>query len=332
MVRNALSFFTLLFITLSCSSPGAVLEKGEDLSKESYHFNEVYGYLLQGQEESLTGNEPYNRIFYFSLTPDYTGRIKKNISRPAIILNNGIKPEVDLVITVLSDASLIHFVLDPQYGQRELFVTDILRVSNDFDGVQLDFEQIPKGESANFQAFVKVLKERLGSKRLTLAVPARTRFIKNDVYDYEYLSRYADRLIIMAYDEHWSTSEAGPVASAGWCEKVASYASSLIPRDKLVMGLPFYGRAWQRTKHSRAFSYDGARERLNNEKLLNKGYSREEGPFFTYTDKVTVDVYYDDRRSIGEKLRMYKGFGAGGVAFWRIGLGPDTIWGLINRE
>ena len=59
----------------------------------------------------------------------------------------------------------------------------------------------------------------------------------------------------MAYDEHWSSSTPGPVASLPWCERVGAYAISTIPVEKLVMGVPFYGRAWQDKKNDRALKF-----------------------------------------------------------------------------
>lgn len=48
----------------------------------------------------------------------------------------------------------------------------------------------------------------------------------------------------MAYDEHYEGSEAGPVASINFVENSIKYALSKTAPDKIVVGVPFYGRVW----------------------------------------------------------------------------------------
>ncbi len=76
----------------------------------------------------------------------------------------------------------------------------------------------------------------------------------------------------MAYDEHWSGSTPGPVASLAWCAKVADYATSAIDSDKIVMGLPLYGRAWQDKKLARALRYEAVQD-LAAEKSSQTSYT-----------------------------------------------------------
>jgi len=42
-------------------------------------------------------------------------------------------------------------------------------------------------------------------------------------------------------------------------------------------------------------------------------------------------VFYDDDRSIMEKLRLYRARDIGSVSFWRIGQGPPQLWSSIER-
>lgn len=318
-----------MVLLFSCTSTVSLKDQ---TGADSLEFQELYGYLLKGHEKKLKDTAPYTHIFYFSAPVNYTGRITRSVSRPDIVLKNGHRPKVDLVITELSNASLMHFVLDPRFESRDLLLDDIERVSRRFDGVQLDFESVRPGDRNNFHQFVRLLKKRIGSRTLSLAIPARTRTLKRDAYAYRELSAIADKLVIMAYDEHWSTSAAGPVASLEWCNRVSAYASANIPQNKLVMGLPFYGRAWQKKRHNRAYGFSGIERLRDNKDLTSNGYNDKEGPFFSYEERVEVDVYYDNERSIYNKLLTYHNRGVEAVAFWRIGLGPDNIWGLISTD
>ncbi|XOS91003.1 glycosyl hydrolase family 18 protein [Brevibacillus laterosporus] len=64
-------------------------------------------------------------------------------------------------------------------------------------------------------------------------------------FDYKLLGRYADRLVIMAYDEHNPRTKPGPVASIQWAEDTVRYALSQgVPAHKILLGVAGYGWNW----------------------------------------------------------------------------------------
>jgi spore germination protein len=292
-------------------------------------FNEVWGYLIRGHEDQLTGAEPFTDICYFSAELTDEGRIPEAIARPSLALGVGVQPRIYLVVTELSNSSLMHFSLNPTYGVRPLLVGDICRVSQDFDGVQIDFEAVPREEAQNFWDFLQQLRNALPStKTLSVALPARTG-AKADAYQYSKIAPIVDRVIIMAYDEHWSTSSPGPVASLPWCSNVLAYAQTVIDNGKIVMGLPLYGRAWQDKKLARALGFQSVQDLITG-KNARTGYQSEIGPYFEYSENVQVKVFYDDVRSLREKLELYKSKAVRSIAFWRIGLNPVELWSNVG--
>ncbi len=293
-------------------------------------FKEIWGYLLRGEEKELTGAEPFTELFYFGASLTKDGRITDVITRPAVPLKSGVQPRIHLVIGELSNDSLMHFSLDPKYGVRPLLLEDIYRASESFDGVQIDFESVSPDDAEHFFAFLRELKARLPvGKMLSVAVPARTRLVP-DAYDYSRIAPLVDRIVIMAYDEHWSTSSPGPVASLPWCAKVVDYAKSTIENDKIVMGLPLYGRAWPDKKLARALRFERVQDIIA-ETNSTTSYASELGAYFEYSENVVVKVFYDDARSIMEKLQLYKARNINAVSFWRIGQGPPELWSGIQN-
>ena len=150
----------------------------------------------------------------------------------------------------------MHFCLDPQFRLRDDLITAIAAAAEPYDGVQIDFETVSASDSDSFYEFLSILKKKLGSKTFSVALPARTRNV-GDAFDYAKISSIADRIIVMAYDEHWSGSAPGSIASLEWCRKVSAYSRSIIPPSKLVMGLPFYGRAWATANPAKAYRFFG---------------------------------------------------------------------------
>jgi len=231
----ALAFCTL---TAWIPDPGPL---GEEPARPE--FREIWAYLMRGEESRITGTEPITDLCYFSASLTRNGRIVETVKRPSVVLANGSSPAIHLVIAELSNPSLMHFALDPRYGVQPFLIEDICRVAADFDGVQVDFESISRDDAEAFFGFLADLKAALpAGKKLSIAIPARTRLVA-DAYEYSRIAAIVDRMVVMAYDEHWSGSSPGPVASLPWCAKVANYARSVVDAGKLIMGLPLYGRA-----------------------------------------------------------------------------------------
>jgi hypothetical protein len=43
-------------------------------------------------------------------------------------------------------------------------------------------------------------------------------------------------------------------------------------------------------------------------------------------------IFYDDERSLLDKLRLYRAREVDSVSFWRIGQGPPGLWGSIGSS
>ncbi len=135
----------------------------------------------------------------------------------------------------------------------------------------------------------------------------------------------------MAYDEHWRTGEAGPIASLPWCKKVLDYAQKRIPAHKLIMGLPLYGRAWQVETYAKALKYPQTIDLCQQISCAVKMTETGE-PFFEYQMPATVKVYFEDRHSLVNKVSLYNKSSVSGIAFWRVGQEPRDIWTQIRSK
>jgi spore germination protein len=331
-MRPSKLLVVLLSTCVLCLLTAAASAAWEIVPEEPAHrvFNEVWAYLMQGEERELTGTEPITDLCYFGASLTREGRVTEVISRPVITLRDGLRPRIDLVVADLSNSALMHFSLDPEYGVRPVLIDDICRVSDAFDGVQIDFEMVSRDDARYFFDFLRELRARLpAGKQLSVALPARTEPV-TDAYDYVRIAPIVDRMVIMAYDEHWSTSAPGPVASLPWCAKVADYVTSVVDRDKIVMGLPLYGRAWQDKRLAKALRFRNVQD-LVAATNSTPSYASELGAWFEYSESVNVKVYYDDNRTILEKLDLYRGRGVRAVSFWRVGQGPAELWSSIEH-
>jgi spore germination protein YaaH len=289
-------------------------------------FDEIWAYLLSGEEQTLKAAYPLSDIGYFGAEVDTYGQLVNVPNRRKI---SGFSGRVHLVVCCNSTA-LTHFVLEPGSAVRKKLIADLLKAVKPFDGLQIDFESVPARDGPSFRSFLAELREGLeDSKMFTIALRARTRPLSNDVYDYRLIVPLVDRILIMAYDEHWSTSAPGPIASMAWCRSVAAYGLLTIRPEKLIMGIPFYGRTWGSENTFRAFFHSGI-ERIKRENQVAE-VRRESGiPTFTYKTPVTVTVYYEDEYSLSRRIEMYRAMGVKSIGFWCLGQETPVIWSLLN--
>ena len=291
-------------------------------------FTEVWAYLLAGEERFLDDSLPITDIGYFGAGLNSFGELVGVPDRAKLARWNG---RVHLVIAEVSNPALSHFSLNPEYGIRDGLIQAIAEAAKDFDGVQIDFETVASPDREQYLSFLKAIKASIGDKILSVALPARTKKIKNDVYDYKEISRIADRIIVMAYDEHWSGSAAGPIASIDWCARVASWARSKIGKDKLVMGLPFYGRAWGDVNPSKAYRFSTLSNLMNDKSITDVKRSGDI-PWFEYEETVRVKVYYEDFHSIFTRSQMYHDAKVQNIAFWRLGQEDPGVWNVLRIQ
>jgi spore germination protein YaaH len=129
-------------------------------------------------------------------------------------------------------------------------------VSNNYDGVDLDFEGFAfvdgnatwSKTAPLWTAFVKELSVSLRAQKKILSVstpyvldpsgPQKGYF----VYAWAAIASSIDRLRIMTYD--YSVSKVGPLGPITWTERTLQYAVSVMPASKVYIGIAGYGRDW----------------------------------------------------------------------------------------
>ncbi|KAK1287202.1 hypothetical protein QJS10_CPB19g00664 [Acorus calamus] len=249
-------------------------------------------------------------------------------------------------------------------GTRSRFIRSTIEVArkNDVDGFDLDWES-PKdaAEMVNlgllfeeWRAAIDSESAASGRRRLllTAAVYFSNRFfLPGNVprsFPSSSIAKNLDWINTMCYDYHgsWDTSATGAHAALydatsniSTSYGLMSWTSSGVPRQKVVMGLPAYGRSWKlknATEHGIGSPAVGVGPGANGvlkyteiEGLEGWTEVYDMGTGSAYAYKGTGWVGYDDRRSVAQKVRYAHDKGLGGYFFWAIG--QDLNWTLFRQ-
>jgi hypothetical protein len=287
-------------------------------------FDEIWCYLTAGREQALKPGYPITDLVYFGAEVDSYGKLTGVPDRRKL---KGFPGRVHMAL-VCNSRGLAHFVLESGSAPRRQLIADLLSASENFDGLQIDLELIPARDGANFLSFLSELRTGLGNKMFTIALPARRRVLAQDVFDYGRIAPLVDRIFVMAYDEHWSGSDPGPIASLDWCRSVAAHGLNIIGPEKLIMGMPFYGRTWGSFNPSRAFFHSGI-ERIREEQEVAEVERKRGVPTFSYETSITVTVYYEDVHSVALKAAAYQELGVAALGFWTLGQEDPRVWSAL---
>jgi len=221
-----------------------------------------------------------------------------------------------------------------------------LVVANNYDGIDIDYEGLYASDKNNFTLFISNLAEELHSKNRLLSICVQAKWSDSITWDgpgamdYENLSKHADKLRIMAYDEHWSTSEPGPIASYSWTENIVKYAITKSSKDKIVLGVPFYGRDWWQTGSdtwdSDAYTYTGISGLMTSEGATREWNETAKVPQFTYYDHLGDGkdhyVYYEDNQSLSYKLDLVVKYDLGGICAWSLGNEDQNNFDIMRSK
>lgn len=285
-----------------------------------------------------------NSIATFSYQIDSNGGLKltgqPQTNSVKFANSNGIKPL--LLIHNFNngnfDLNLSHAVLSDASTRKKLIDNILLIMSKEeYSGVNIDIENIYWYNRDNYTSFIKDLKARLAPYGFltTLSVPAKTYdSYKNNnwsgAFDYPEIGKYADKILLMTYDEHYFGGAPGPVASLPWVEKVLAYASSVIPSKKLLLGIPGYGYDWASTG-SKTVTFKNADGLMASTSSKSVWDDNEKSPYFTYTrNGVKHTVWYEDVKSLSNKLPLVEKYNLGGIGIWKLGYDNDRFWEVVN--
>lgn len=224
-------------------------------------------------------------------------------------------------------------------------------IQNNIDGINVDFEELGTGTGESFIQFIRELSLKCEDNGIVLSVDNYVSSEYTDFYNREEQARFGDYVIVMAYDEHYSNTDEGSVASLGYVEKASrDILDENVAPEQVILGMPFYTRIWIETpveteekkkKKKDSPSYEvtselvGMREaesRVQANGLKKKWLADMGQNYVEYENEgKTYKIWLEDAESLEEKLKVMKKNNFAGAAFWKLGLEESSVWDTIIK-
>lgn len=233
---------------------------------------------------------------------------------------------------------------------REVLVNQIVEAIKDhkLDGINMDIENVDAVYRDKYTDMVKMLRDKLPSgMEVSVAVAANpTGATKSWIalYDYKALAAVSDYLMVMAYDESYPGDPTpGPVASLPFVEKSIQYAVAQAPADKIVLGVPFYGRYWNQdaAANGSGVSAQTLMKLIDTHKGTVRYDAASQSPVATFTISPTdaassvygnklgpgdYTVWFENEQSLKEKLKLVGKYNLKGTGSWSLNQETADTW------
>lgn len=321
---------------------------------KNYGYVEVNGYIEPSTAEKeasiVRGVGTYlTYISPFSYQVNYDGTL--NPIRDDTILNNSRAFRIApfLVITNFRngnfDANLAHTILSSNALTQSLIgnVLTIMR-NKGYYGLNIDFERIPPEDRELYNNFLRKVVAALHTAGFVVstALAPKTSDVQtgawHGAHDYAAHGQIVDFVILMTYEWGWSGGPPMAVAPIKQVRAVVNHALSVMPANKIMIGMALYGYDWplpympgggwaKRVSPQDAYKLAaqyGAAVQFDWE---------SQSPFFNYYDSQGLQhvVWFEDARSVQAKYRMVSELGLRGVSYWVLGQEFPQNWAVLDN-
>lgn len=234
------------------------------------------------------------------------------------------------------DGNLAHRVLTNAREQDSIIAQTVRLLRHyQLDGINVDFEELKEKSNEAYVRFEMKMSKALKKAGLLMTTDVP---IDNEDYDYAGLNAINDYIVVMAYDEHNSSSPPGPVSSQKWIEKSLDGLSGKLSPEKIILGVAGYGGEWANGKYEKSISYD---EAINTANEVGGTVDFDDDSYnlhYNYTtldedsNQVNHDLWFTDAATMFNVLRFSDEYPFAGSSIWRLGVEDNRVWNFFDRN
>lgn len=197
-----------------------------------------------------------------------------------------------------------------------------------YRGAVLDFEALRPNDLAALLTVSRAFSDSArahGVAPVGMAVPATD----TAAYPARPLLSAVDFLVVMLYDQHWSTSPPGPIASPDWAMRALGARVGEVGPSRLVAGLPTYGYLWRTDSATAVISYAQGDSIA---RAAHVALTRDPASATLHAASGTWTEWVSDAVQLDSLMRAARARGITRFALWRAGLEDPRTWPLIAER
>jgi spore germination protein len=229
---------------------------------------------------------------------------------------------------------------------QNTIITNVLSMIKEkgYIGLNIDFEYVYPEDRENYNQFLRRVVERLRpegylvSTALAPKVRGDQKGLLYEAHDYPVHGQLVDFSVLMTYEWGWSGGKPWAIAPISEVRKVLDYAVTVIPRNKIMMGIPLYGRDWKipwvQGTYAKTVSPKQAVNLAAKYGASIQYDQNYQSPYFRYTDESGQqhEVWFEDARSMQAKYNLVKEYGIRGLSYWVLGPSFPQNWPLLTAN
>lgn len=206
-------------------------------------------------------------------------------------------------------------------------------------GINIDFEHTKIDDRDYITDFVREFRQAAGEDFIITVdvTPQISADVTKEPYDRKALAEIADYMVVMAYDQHWGSSDkAGSVAQYKWVEGSINVLFRNIPNKKMILGVPLYTRIWKEDGGkvtSKTISMDEVARIIASKGLKPVWDKESQQNYIEYQENgADYKIWIEDANSLEKKVSLVNKYNLAGVGSWRLGFETSNIWDVISKE
>ena len=189
-------------------------------------------------------------------------------------------------------------------------------------GLVMDFESLPATAMGDYLRFLRQLRHALPKgAQLAVTVPA-----EDEAWPLPAIGKVADRIILMAYDQHWEGGTPGPIAAQDWFVREVEAGLHAVGRDRLIVALGSYAYDWHgddtdavTIEEAWLAAHDSSAPIQFDPASGNAGFAYDEA-------NQRHQLWMLDAATSWNELQALKRMGIDDVALWRLGSEDPGFW------
>ena len=291
-------------------------------------------------------NLSYVAFFSYRATED--GNLIGLNDEKALAATNRTDAVPMMVITNFTEGNfspdVAHSIFTDKAASRRL-VQNVLNTmkSKGFKALNIDFEHIRQEDRDLYNGFLETIipAVRNAGYPVSTALAPKTSDEQagpwHGAHDYKKHGELADFVILMTYEWGWSGGPPMAVSPIPQVRQVLDYATSVIPREKIIMGAPLYGYDWtlpykKGGPWAKRIAPQEAADLAIKEGVAVKFDNEAQAPYYRYTDDngKEHEVWFENEQSMQAKFNLIKEYRLRGIAYWVLGEPFPQNWTLLR--